>query len=70
MQIPPDKEAHFQAVQGAYAQKDWPLVRTLGHEFVVRYGADDRADDVQFLLGDADLKDNRPTSAQGEFNRL
>ena len=70
VQIPADKETHFQAVQGAYAQKDWPLVRTLGHEYVVRYPGDDRADDVQFLLGDADLQDNRPTSALGEFNRL
>jgi TolA-binding protein len=70
VQIPADKETHFQAVQGAYGQKDWPLVRALGHEYVVRYPTDDRADDVQFLLGDADLQDNRPTSALGEFNRL
>ena len=70
MQIPADKEAHFQAVQGAYTQKDWALVRTLGHEYVVRYPGDDRADDVQYLLGDADLQDNRPTSALGEFNRI
>ncbi len=70
VQIPADREAHFQAVQGAYGQKDWPLVRTLGHEYVVRYPADEKADDVQFLLGDADLLDNRPTSALGEFNRL
>jgi TolA-binding protein len=70
VQIPGDKETHFQAVNGAYGQKDWPLVRTLGHEYVVRYPTDDRADDVQFLLGDADLQDRRPTSALGEFNRL
>jgi len=70
VQIPADKETHFQAVQGAYTQKDWPLVRTLGHEYDVRYPTDDRADDVQFLLGDCDLQDNRPTSALGEFNRL
>jgi len=70
VQIPPDKEAHYQAVEGAYAKKDWPLVRTLGHEYDVRYPTDDKADDVQFLLGDADLQDNRPTSALGEFNRL
>ena len=70
VQVPADKETHFQSVQGAYTQKDWPLVRTLGHEYVVRYPTDDRADDVQFLLGDADLEDSRPTSALGEFNRL
>ena len=70
VQIPADKETHYQAVMGAYGQKDWPLVRTLGHEYVVRYPNDDHADDVQYLLGDADLQDNRPTSALGEFNRL
>ncbi len=70
VQIPADKETHFQAVMGAYTQKDWPLVRSLGHEYDVRYPTDERADDVQFLLGDADLQDNRPTSALGEFNRL
>jgi TolA-binding protein len=70
VQIPADKETHYQAVMGAYGQKDWPLVRTLGHEYNVRYPTDDRADDVQYLLGDADLQDNRPTSALGEFNRL
>ena len=70
VKIPEDKATHYQAVAGAYTQKDWPLVRTLGHEYVTRYPTDDKADDVQFLLGDADLQDNRPTSALGEFNRL
>ncbi len=70
VQIPADRETHYQAVNGAFTQKDWPLVRSLGHEYVVRYPTDDHADDVQFLLGDADLQDNRPTSALGEFNRL
>jgi TolA-binding protein len=70
VKIPADKATHFQAVEGAVAQKDWPLVRTLGHEYVTRYPADDKADDVQFLLGDADLQDNRPTSSLGELNKL
>ncbi len=70
VKIPPDKATHYQAVEGAFTQKDWPLVRTLGHEYVTRYPADDKADDVQFLLGDADLQDNRPTSSLGELNRL
>ena len=45
-------------------------MRTLGHEYVTRYPVDEHADDVQFLLGDADLQDNRPTSSLGEMNRL
>ncbi len=70
VQIPADRATHYQAVEGAYAQRDWGLVRTLGHEYVSRYPTDDKADDALFLLGDADLKDNRPTTALGEFNRL
>jgi TolA-binding protein len=70
VKIPDDKATHFQATNGAFAQKDWALVRTLGHEYVTRYPTDDKADDVQFLIGSADLQDNRPTSALGEFNRL
>jgi TolA-binding protein len=70
VQIPADKATHFQALQGAYTQKDWGLVRTLGHEYVTRYPADDKADDAQYLIGSADLADNRPTSALGEYNKL
>ena len=70
MKIPEDKATHYQAVMGAFTQKDWPLVRTLGHEYVNRYPTDEHADDVQELLGEADLQDNRPTSAIGELNRL
>jgi len=68
--IPPDKGGHFGAVENAYAQRDWGLTRTLGREFINRYPTDDRADDVRFLIGDADLKDGRPSSALGEFNRI
>jgi TolA-binding protein len=70
VQIPADKSAHYQAIEAAFAQKDWGLVRTLGHEYVNRYATDDRADNALFLIGDADLHDNRPTSALGEFNKL
>ena len=70
VQFPADRATHYQAVEGAFTQKDWGLVRTLGHEYVNRYATDDKADDVLFLIGDADLKDNRPTSALGEFNRI
>jgi TolA-binding protein len=70
VKIPADKATHYQAVEGAYTQKDWPLVRTLGHEYVTRYPTDEKADDVQFLLGDGDLQDSRPTSCLGELNKL
>jgi TolA-binding protein len=68
--IPPDNRAHYGAIEAAYAQKDWALTRTLGREFVSRYPTDDKADDVFFFMGDADLKDGRPSSALGEFNRV
>ncbi len=68
--IPADKAVHYAAIESAYKQKDWGLTRTLGHEYLTRYPADDRADDALYLMGDADLQDNRPSSALGEFNRL
>ncbi len=68
--IPPDNRAHFAAIETAYAAKDWELVRTLGREFLSRYPTDDKADDVAYEMGDANLKDNRPSSALGEFNRV
>ncbi|MEO6419085.1 MAG: hypothetical protein ABIP39_06745, partial [Polyangiaceae bacterium] len=68
--IPADKNGHFAAIEAASAAKDWPLTRTLGHAFIEHYPTDDRTDDVTFIMGDADLKDGRPSSALGEFNRI
>jgi TolA-binding protein len=68
--IPPDKAKHYAALEAAAKAKDWTLVRTLGHEYVNRYGTDDKADDVLYLMGTADLAEDRPSSALGEFNRL
>jgi TolA-binding protein len=68
--IPPDKLQHYAAIEAAGKVKDWALVRTLGHEYVNRYGTDDKADDVLYLMGTADLAEDHPSSALGEFNRL
>ena len=68
--IPADKAKHLAAIEAAGKAKDWTLVRTLGHEYVNRYGNDDKADDVLYLMGTADLAEDRPSSALGEFNRV
>jgi TolA-binding protein len=68
--IPADNRAHYGAIEAAYVQKDWTLTRTLGREFINRYPTDDKADDVSYFMGDADLKDGRPSAALGEFNRV
>jgi TolA-binding protein len=68
--IPADRGQHYAAIEAAGKAKDWPLVRTLGHEYVNRYGTDDKADDVLYLMGTADLAEDHPSSALGEFNRL
>jgi TolA-binding protein len=68
--IPPDKAQHYAAIETAGKAKDWSLVRTLGREYVNRYGTDDKADDVLYLMGTADLAEDHPSSALGEFNRL
>lgn len=68
--IPADKGQHLAAIEAAFKTKDWALARTLGHEYVNRYATDERAADVLNLMGAADLADDRPASALGEFNRL
>jgi TolA-binding protein len=68
--IPADKAEHFAAIEAANKAKDWALLRTLGHEYVNRYATEARAADVLNWMGSADLADDRPSSALGEFNRL
>lgn len=68
--IPPDKAAHFASIEAARTGKDSNLERTLGREYVNRYPADDKTDDVLFYLGDAELADNHPAAALGDFNRV
>jgi TolA-binding protein len=68
--IPTNKQEHFAALEAAIKAKDYALVRALGHEYVNRYANDDKADDVLYRLGKADLDDRRPSSALGEWNRL
>jgi TolA-binding protein len=68
--IPADKAQHYAAIETAGKAKDWGLVRTLGREYVNRYGNDDKADDVLYLMGSADLAEDHPSSALGEFNRI
>lgn len=68
--VPADKAQHFGAIESAHAQKDWGLARSLGREYLTRYPTDDKADDALYLMGDAEMKEGRPSSALGEFNRL
>lgn len=68
--VPADKATHFAQIGDAYAKKDFATLRVLGPEYVNRYPTDERADEVLFMVGDADLADGRPSSALGHFNRL
>jgi len=68
--IPASQVDHFAALEAAVKAKDYALARTLGHEFVNRYAAGERADEALYLTGKADLDDGRPASALGEWNRL
>ncbi len=70
VQVPQDKSAHFKMLEDAHAKKEWTVVRALAPEYVNRYPSDDKADEVLFYAGDADLADGRPSSALGNFNRL
>jgi len=68
--IPSDKSAHFTATDDAYRRRDFGALRSLGGEYVSRYPNDEKSDIVLFYMGDADLKDGRPTTALSSFNRL
>jgi TolA-binding protein len=68
--IPENKADHYAAIEAATKAKDYALVRTLGHEYLNRYATDEKADSALYLTGRADLDDNRPSSALGEFNRF
>ena len=68
--IPDNAPAHFAAVQAAYDKKDNATMRALGREFVSRYPNDEKADDVLYLMGDADVREGHAASALGEFHRV
>lgn len=68
--IPTDKGQHYTATDAAYAKGDYNLARTLGRDYVAKYPQDDKTDDVLYLMADASLKEGRPSSALGEFNRI
>ncbi len=68
--IPTDKLQHFAATEAAYSKADYNLARTLGRDYVAKYPQDDKTDDVLYLMADASLKEGRPSSALGEFNRI
>lgn len=68
--VPSDRGAHWAALQQAYAQRDWPLTRAYGREYVARYPEGEHADEVLYLMGDSHLREGRPAAAIGEFNRV
>ena len=68
--VPETQPAHFAAINAAYDKKDFSVVRTLGREYVNRYPNDDKADDVLYLMGDAEVRDGHAAAALGEFNRV
>jgi TolA-binding protein len=68
--FPATRQEHFAALEAAVKAKDYGLVRALGHEYVNRYAADEKADDALYQTGKADLDDGKPSSALGEWNRL
>lgn len=68
--VPETPAAHYAAILSASDKKDFNMLRSLGREYVSRYPNDDKADDVLFLMGDADVRENHGAAALGEFNRV
>ncbi len=68
--FPADRNGHFLALRSAFEKHDVAAVRTLGHKFLERFASDDRGDEVLYMLGDTELKEQQPAVALGSFNRL
>jgi TolA-binding protein len=69
-EIPRDQAAHFQAGSQALRVGSHSYARALFREYVIRYPADERADDAQYGIGSSYLQQNQPAAALGEFRRV
>lgn len=69
-EIPVDRVAHFAAIKASSQQQEWDKMRALVVEYLRRYPQDVRAGEAQYSLGMANLKQDRPAKALGEFRKV
>ena len=69
-EIPESKKAHWDALTKAYRINKYSYTRGLARAYVQRYPKDDRADNAQYMVGSAYLKQGQAAAALGEFQKV
>jgi len=69
-EIPQSKDAHWEALSKAYRVNQYSYARALARAYVERYPKDERADDAQYMIGSAYLRQGQPAAALGEFQKV
>lgn len=69
-QIPQTKSAHWEALDKAYRAGRYSYARALGRAYLDRYPKDDHADDAQYIIGSAYLRQGQPAASLGEFQKV
>jgi TolA-binding protein len=69
-EIPESKTAHWDALTKAYRVNQYSYSRALARAYIERYPKDDHADDAQYMIGSAYLRQGQPAAALGEFQKV
>jgi TolA-binding protein len=69
-EIPASKDAHWDALSKAYRINQFSYARALARAYIERYPKDDKADDAQYMIGSAYLRQGQPAAALGEFQKV
>ncbi len=68
--VPPEKNAHFAALERANDLRDWAAVRILASEFAARYPTDEKLEGVYFYRGNAEAALGQHATAIGEYSKV
>ena len=69
-EIPASKSAHWEALSKAYRINQYSYARALARSYIERYPKDERADDAQYMIGSAYLRQGQAAAALGEFQKV
>lgn len=69
-EIPAEAAAHYQAAETAYQAGNHSRARALFRAYVTRHGADERADNAQYFIGQSYLAQEQPARALGELQKV
>ena len=69
-EIPASPDDLYRAATAAYEGREFASARALFRAFVTRHGAEPRAADAQYFVGQSYLLEDRPATALGELRRV